>query len=295
MLGRYHAAQVTVAEPAGPPIVRLRNEGFVPKLRRIDARHAQQVLGILPGHGQPALAARRGDKSHLGIEHQRLGLDGPGVALVVRCQLQNARLLERQQSLAVQVGGQALGQQGLLAQHGCCPAVIPSGALAARQFVKARLGAHGQQHRAGGVIAHFGHPLGAAAGFCQGIDVGIACVVAQLGVHHPAAPAHMGQGAPQPLGQGLQFKPVGAKLFAVARQQVGSHRLHHTPRHRQRGLARALQGAPPVAQVSHLAVGLPEQPLFHLQRQATLNGQVLLFLQLHRPIALPHHVRRHEL
>ena len=295
MLGGNNAPQVAFAKAPGPPIVRLRNEDFVPELWRINTGHAQQVRCILPGHCQPALAASSGHEGHLGIELQRLGFDGPGLALVVGRQLQNARIFKGQQSLAVHLGCQALDQHGLVDQHGSGPSVVPGGAPTAGQFVKARLRAQGQEHRSRCVLSHLGHPFRAAPGFDQGIDSAVPSVGTELGVHHPTASAHVRQGAPQPLGHRLQFEPMRAKLFAITRQQVGSHRLHHVPGHRQRGLARALQGSSAVALVSHLTVGLPEQSLLHFQRQAALSGQMLLFLQLHRPIALPHHVRRYKL
>ena len=137
VLCRDHAAQVALAVALCPPVDGRGHQQCVAQLRRIQARHAHQVRGHVGRHGHAALAVWRGHKSHLGVQPQPIGVQGPGIALVVGCSQQQSRRFKRLQGIAIHLSGHAPAQERLLPQYRIGPAVVPGGAAHARELVKA--------------------------------------------------------------------------------------------------------------------------------------------------------------
>ena len=267
VLSRNHPAQVALAEATRPPVGGFGNELLIVGLHSVEAGHAQQALGVTPGHGQPALAARRRDEGDFSVHLQLCWVQRQCVTLVMRGSKQDARLLQGVECHPVQVSRHALGQQRLMPQRCGCPTVVPGRPAVAAQLVEVPVLAQRQKQRPRRVLAHLGHPLTSTRAFGEHPDVAITGVGNHFGVHHASPAPHVGQRSPQPLGQNLKFQSLCTELLMQAREQRRGHLLHTVPRHRHRDLADALQRPATLALVGQVAEQLPQQALAHLARQ----------------------------
>ena len=193
------------------------------RLDCVQAGHAEQVTRVLPEAPSgrrllPAVATKATSVSTCSAS----GFRCQRVAQVVRRPHQDAVCHQSRRRSMVQVHRHALGQQGLAPQRRGCPSVVPGWPRGAAELVEIACACPDVSNTGRGVLlAHLGHPLAAAAGLGKRIHIAVGGIHRQFRMHHPAAAAHVGQRAPQPLRHGGQVQPLGAELLAEHWQQAG--------------------------------------------------------------------------